>query len=182
MVLIDAFRELQARGWSLHLAGGVDETGPSHEYLLGLRRYAAGLPVYFHPDASGAQLARLFSEACLYWHAAGLGVDPIRRPDAVEQFGISIVEAMAAGSVPLAYGSGGPVEIIEHKRSGFVWRTADDLVQTTLLLIRNASLLAEVRERALKRSMRFHVGALEAQARAWYLEGDVVPIHFDCAI
>ena len=44
----------------------------------------------------------------LFWHAAGLGEDPTTNPDRFEHFGISVVEAMSAGAVPMVYEHGGP--------------------------------------------------------------------------
>jgi len=47
-----------------------------------------------------------------------------------EHFGITIVEAMSAGCVPIVHDSGGPKEIVGD--SGFLWRQIDDI--PTLLL------------------------------------------------
>jgi glycosyltransferase involved in cell wall biosynthesis len=42
-----------------------------------------------------------------------------------EHFGITVVEAMSAGCVPVAHDSGGPREIIGS--SGFLWRTKEEI-------------------------------------------------------
>ena len=44
----------------------------------------------------------------------------------VEHFGISVVEAMAAGAVPLAVGKGGVGEIITPGENGILWDTVAD--------------------------------------------------------
>ena len=87
--------------------------GPEHRpYLDEIRSAAEGLPVTLHPEASGAELRDLYGRASIFWHAAGLGEDPDRHPDRFEHFGITTVEAMSAGAVPVVIGRWA-VEIVE---------------------------------------------------------------------
>ena len=71
--MVTAFRDLVARGgaegWQYHLVGGC---APEHQpYLDQIRAVADGLPVFLHPDASGAELGDLYARASIFWHAAG---------------------------------------------------------------------------------------------------------------
>ena len=43
-----------------------------------------------------------------------------------EGFGISVVEAMARGCIPITFQKGGLVEIIENEKSGFLVKKVDD--------------------------------------------------------
>jgi glycosyltransferase involved in cell wall biosynthesis len=47
---------------------------------------------------------------------------------------MSIVEAMSAGAVPLAFDSGGPREIIRQGANGYLWKDLDDLKMRTCRL------------------------------------------------
>lgn len=152
-VLIDAFRRLveteAAQGWTLHLAGGaVDEPG-TRRHLAELRERAAGLPVTFHPNVPADELAALYGEASLFWHAAGHGE---AAPERQEHFGITTVEAMAWGCVPLVPRSGGQVEIVREGVDGHLWSSVEELVQRTAELAgdpqRRAALAAEATARA----------------------------------
>ena len=67
-----------------------------------------------HADASGAELRDLYGRASIFWHAAGLGEDPERHPDRYEHFGITTVEAMSAGAVPVVIDAAGQAEIVEQ--------------------------------------------------------------------
>ncbi len=73
--MVSAFRDLvatgAAEGWSLHLVGGCSEADQG--YLDQVQAAAAGLPVAFHVDAPGAELADLYGRASIFWHATGLG-------------------------------------------------------------------------------------------------------------
>jgi glycosyltransferase involved in cell wall biosynthesis len=133
--LVEAFRIACAQGltgWELHLAGGCshDERG----YVETVRRAAVGLPVRFHVNARGKDLAELFASASLFWHGAGLGEDPQRHPDRFEHFGISVVEAMSAGAVPLVYAHGGPAAVIEGADCGVSYSTVEELAAHTIAL------------------------------------------------
>jgi glycosyltransferase involved in cell wall biosynthesis len=155
--MVGAFRRLaqggRAEGWEYHLVGGCT---PEHQgYLDRVRAEGAGLPVVVHPDASGAELRRLYGEASIFWHAAGLGESAERHPDRSEHFGITTVEAMSAGAVPVVIDGGGQAEIVEQGVSGYRFRGVDDLVRRTQELIDDAdrretmSAAAEQRAQAL---------------------------------
>ena len=92
-------------------------------------------PITLLPNATPAELATLYAEASLYWHASGYGIDLGQQPEAVEHFGITVVEALAAGAVPIVYGAGGPAEIVTDGTTGRHWHTPTELVAITQALI-----------------------------------------------
>jgi glycosyltransferase involved in cell wall biosynthesis len=93
-----------------------------------------------HTDLPFEQLAQLYAESAIYWHAAGLGEDENREPIKLEHFGITTVEAMAAGCVPVVIGKGGQTEIVQHGHNGFLWHSLRELIEFTWLLIREPGL------------------------------------------
>jgi glycosyltransferase involved in cell wall biosynthesis len=156
--MIRTFRRLVGEGlagWELHLVGGSMGEARHRRYLLTCRRLAEGLPVRFHVDAPLAELQGLYESATVYWHASGYGVDEGRDPIKCEHFGITVVEAMAAGCVPVVIGKGGVPEIVEHGRSGFHWRTAAEWRRYTLAVAQDEALAARLRAAAIDRSARF---------------------------
>jgi len=117
-VLIRVFKKIiedkSLTGWRLILAGGT-EIG-SEDWLKSLEIEAKGYPINFVKSPSFNQLADLYARAAIFWSAAGYGIDELSAPDRVEHFGISVVEAMASGTVPLAFDAGGHKEVIESGR------------------------------------------------------------------
>ena len=157
-VLLQAFRALVdsgVRDWELHLVGNVSERERDRAYFAELQTMAADLPVTFHADADFATLQSLSAQAGLYWHATGFGVNEEREPLRVEHFGISVVEAMAAGAVPLAVGKGGVGEIITPGENGMLWDTTAELVAATRQLIEDPDRRARLGEAARQRSAAF---------------------------
>jgi glycosyltransferase involved in cell wall biosynthesis len=136
------FSDLKKRGllpsaWRLALAGKVHP--PDHDYMEAIRtRYSAdGVEIY--DNCPHGRLVELYEQAALYWHATGLGEDPVRAPQKFEHFGITLCEAMAAGCVPIAHRQGGAAEIIDPGRDGHLFDTADELAHHTrsLALLRS---------------------------------------------
>ncbi len=153
---MDAFGRLCARrdhGWTLHLVGGCKEGERS--YLESVRRAAVGLSVEFHVDAGGAELATLLARAGIFWHAAGLGENIDRHPERFEHFGIAVVEAMAAGAVPVVFGAAGPVETVRHGIDGFQFRSLDELVALTEEVMLDGELRARLSAAAVERGSWF---------------------------
>lgn len=133
-LLVEVFRDLcdsGLEGWELHLAGAVHDSGPHAGYFESVRERAAGYPIRLHPDAEWEVVQELLQGSALYWHAAGFGVDAERDPEAIEHFGITVVEAMAAGAVPLVFGAGGPAEIVEDGGTGRLWQEPAQLAELT---------------------------------------------------
>jgi glycosyltransferase involved in cell wall biosynthesis len=148
------------RGWELHLVGGCSAAG--RDYLAAVRAAAAGYPVELHVNATGDELRSLYGRASIYWHASGLGEDPERHPDRLEHFGISTVEAMSAGAVPVVIGLAGQRETVRHGVDGFHFRSLDGLCALTRALIDDPSLRATMSASASQRARRFAIDAFTA--------------------
>jgi GT2 family glycosyltransferase/glycosyltransferase involved in cell wall biosynthesis/SAM-dependent methyltransferase len=134
-LLIEAFRDLLRRhdcGVEFHIAGSSMARPEDIDYLDRLRAMATGLPVVLHVNCSAAELASLYRDAAIYWHGTGLGADLAQHPEHAEHFGISVVEAMSAECVALAFDAGGPREIITDGVDGFLYATTAELVAHTL--------------------------------------------------
>lgn len=149
-VLIEAFKKLNEKEWSLYLVGGVME---GHEgYLRELKKIAKGFNIIFHNNMAFGDLAKLYGESQIYWHAAGFGeTDPTK----MEHFGISTVEAMASGCVPVVINLGGQKEIVQNGKSGFLWNSPQEMIEITTKLMADKNLWGKVSKEALNRSKMF---------------------------
>ncbi len=133
-VMIEVFKELLAASpepLELHLAGALGGEAVARGHFADLQRTARGLPVHFHVNGGPDVLARLYLQADIYWHATGINDDVSSRPERFEHFGITIIEAMSAGAVPVVLRHGGPGDLVEDGRSGFLARGRADLRDLT---------------------------------------------------
>lgn len=177
--MIQAFRALcdaGLTGWEYHLAGGCDESMPEHRaYLEQIRAAVAGYPIVLHVNAPFAELQQLYSEARIFWHATGYGEDENRDPDSFEHFGITTVEAMAAGCVPVVIAKAGQIETVVPNESGLLWHTLAELQAQTQRLIGDPALAERLAAGALRRSQEFEISAFAQRVRERLLDSIVDP-------
>jgi glycosyltransferase involved in cell wall biosynthesis len=167
--LLDLYRGMTAlhqQGWQLHFAGTLQPGIAGERRLAELTRAAQGSPVKFHPSVSFDELRNLYRRASIYWHATGYGSSPELHPRRQEHFGMTIVEAMSAGAVPVARNTGGPRETVQHEVSGFLWNNLEELQQYTALLAADPVLLQRLSARAVASVARFHRIAFEERIEA----------------
>ena len=167
--LIEAFRNmkrLQREGWELHLAGTLSPGGANSRFFARLTEAAEGLPVHLHPNASFDELRGLYRRASIYWHATGFGMPPDRHPGKQEHFGITTVEAMSAGAVPVVINTGGQRESVVHGGCGFLWDDLVELESYTCRLADDPLLMASLRDRAVERSVKFRRTAFADRVEA----------------
>ena len=163
--MIEAFKQLHARcpGVTLHLAGSLSAEPRHMAYYEQLVEQAAGWPVQFHVNASQETIAALYADSSIYWHAAGVDVDELLEPHRCEHFGISVVEAMSAGCVPLVFKLGGPASTVQHQVSGYVYASQDELVGLTAQVLSHAPddiAMQQMRAAAVQASQEFSDAAL----------------------
>lgn len=158
-VMIDAFRKLHrycGKHVELHLVGALGQSYSDREYLLELQTRARGLPIFFHVNASPEAVNELYSDATLYWHCTGILDDIDTSPERFEHFGITIVEAMSAGLIPVVLGYAGPSEIISNGHNGFLISGAEELEAATYGVIMLPEVIkAEISSAAVARAARY---------------------------
>lgn len=105
-------------------------------------------------DPKRNELEKLYAESGIFWHAKGFGEE---NPFEFEHFGITTVEAMSAGCVPVVINKGGQKEIVAEG-SGFRWNTLEELAERTEWLIRNPEEADKIRTNSIERSKAFTSG------------------------
>jgi glycosyltransferase involved in cell wall biosynthesis len=74
----------------------------------------------------------------------------------MEHFGMTTLEAMVCGCIPIVINKAGQTEIVEHGISGFLWNTLDELIELTLFTINNSK-NKEIALNAMKRTEIFSI-------------------------
>lgn len=154
--MVETFKKMVDDGlkdWEFVLAVSIkDEEKAVFESL---RKSVLHYPIKFYINKTNDELWDLYSEAKIYWHASGYGEDLEKHPEYAEHFGISTVEAMGAGCVPVVIRAGGQTEIVKEGENGLLWNTSDEMQKKTLVLTKDPKLLAKLSENAKKRANDF---------------------------
>jgi glycosyltransferase involved in cell wall biosynthesis len=155
-VMVKSFKKFQKKrlkGWKMIIVTSVrpDLENSYKEFVDSIK----SSHIEVHKNASFAETEEMYSKAKIYWHAAGFGEDLVRHPERAEHFGISTVEAMSHGCVPVVINAGGQKEIVNEGDNGFLWDTEEELIEKTHRIAVDKDLFMEVAERAVESSLRF---------------------------
>jgi glycosyltransferase involved in cell wall biosynthesis len=165
-LMLGTFKSLTALhddGWELHFAGSIGPDKHSADFARTVEQSANGFPVIFHFNAAREEIRDLYRRAAIYWHATGYGFDPDKYPSKHEHFGISTVEAMSAGAVPVVYASGGQKEIVTHGVDGLLFSDLSGLANQTLELAADPNRRLRLGQQAVLSSKRFSKAAFAAK-------------------
>jgi glycosyltransferase involved in cell wall biosynthesis len=163
-VLVDAFKRLtksETNPWKLILAGGM-EVG-ADVYLKTLEKSAMHRNVDIVTSPSFSELTDLCGRSKIFWSAVGYETNINKEPQKAEHFGISVIEAMSAGAVPLVFDAGGHKEIISDGLNGFFWKTESNLIKSTKKLIDDEGLLKHLSKQAKEDSQIYEYERFEAE-------------------
>lgn len=152
-VMINVFKKMVDAGlenWKLRLVVGVGDQ--DKDKLNKLKKMSEGYPMELMINIPNKELWKHYSKAKIYWHATGYGEDLDKFPEKAEHFGISTVEAMGSGVVPVVFNAGGQKEIVEDEKSGYLWDTLEDFARKTTNLIKDEKLRKEMSDATIRRS------------------------------
>jgi len=151
--LIKSFKNLKLDNWKLILAGGMG-VGSTDKDISNLKKLAAGSNIEFVFNPTFSQIQNLCAKGKIFWSASGHSAD---KPIQTEHFGITVVEAMAAGAIPVITNLGGHKEIVEDKINGYLWDTPSQLEKITLQLTTDNLQLTTISKAAIARSKIFDI-------------------------
>ena len=156
-ILLETFKRLVDDGlcdWELHLVGNAGPANEDKSLVEDLRHSARGYPAQIRASISFDALRDAYRRSSIYWHATGFGSSA---PSKQEHFGMSIIEAMSAGAVPIALNSGGPRETINHGINGYLWNELSELRSLTRRIIDDRQTLRGMSGAAVISSKSFTV-------------------------
>lgn len=176
--MVRVFKKLVDGGiknWELHFIGSVAEGDMHRRYFEMTQEEAVGYPVFFHNNAPFFELKEILSQAKIYWHATGLDEDSEKNPIKLEHFGITTVEAMASGCVPVVINLGGQSEIVTRD-CGYLWNTREELLEYTKKLIKSNKLWKEKSRNALLRSNFFSLDNFKENLKQYLPDLSNLPV------
>lgn len=156
-ILVKIFKKMiskykrETKDWQLVLIGSVENA----DYAQRVHKLAQGLPVKILHDVSRNELIDWFTRSSIYWHATGYRINDEKDPEKLEHFGITTVEAMAAGNVPIVLGKGGQVEVVGKHLMDWTWLTQESCVKNTIQLIRHPDLRSNLQKLAQQQAQEF---------------------------
>ena len=144
--------------YEYHLVGSVSNDPDDIAYLNRIREIAATAGnVVIHENCPYMELIDLYSQAKIFWHATGYMVDENREPEKMEHFGITTVEAMSFGAVPVVINKGGQRETVVPGETGFLWDSEEECIEHTTRLIQDEVLRKRFAEASTQQAKKFSI-------------------------
>lgn len=175
--MVEAFGRLHMErrlpGWQLWVLGGCEQS--QEPYLREVRRAAAGLPVRVVANAPRAEVELALSTASICWSATGLHTDEESAPWTAEHFGMTTVEGMAGGCVPIVIDRAGQKEIVREGVDGFRWSTVEELMDRTVAVAADEGLRARLAASAVERAAAYDTEAFRKRWAAIVASHDLLP-------
>lgn len=168
--MIRTFQKMCNEGlkeWEFHLCGGAHKESEDIAYIQEVKSLIVGYPIFLHFDIPFPKLQQQYAEATIFWHAAGFGESERKNPDKFEHFGITTVEAMAAGCIPIVINKAGQKEIVNNEVNGFLWNSLRELKQITYKVINlNIGAQERIKKEAIKKASHYGQRLLERTLEA----------------
>jgi glycosyltransferase involved in cell wall biosynthesis len=154
--IVKVFKKLVDSGikdWELILV--VSFSKRDEEVLTNLKELAKGYPIKILENVVFEELNKVYTESKIYWHASGVGEDLSIHPERAEHFGITTVEAMLNGLIPIVINAGGQKEIVKDSIDGFLFNNEAELLEKTTKLIKNNVLITKMAKKARDKAEQF---------------------------
>ena len=147
------FQKKRLKGWKMVIVTSVgqDQEKNFQEFEDGVK--SSHIAIYKNPGFE--TITSLYAKAKVYWHAAGYGEDLQKFPERAEHFGISTVEAMSYGAIPIVIDAGGQKEIVKDGENGFLWKTEEELIAKTHKVAVDKKLFSQISKEAKSASANF---------------------------
>jgi UDP-glucose:tetrahydrobiopterin glucosyltransferase len=147
--LEEAVEAARQAGLPLHVCGKVQD----EVYWRSITQSAPAEAITYHGFLSHRELNTVVGRAAAM----------LVTPKWLEAFGLTVIEALACGTPVIAYDRGGPAEIVEHGKSGFVVPAGD--TRAMAAAVRRADLLR--RADARRRAEEFSVTRMADRVEEW---------------
>ena len=152
--LIDAYKSsvYLTQNYKMVIAGGL--TKSLEGYRTELEKLANGANIEFIVNAPFSKITELYNRASIFWHCKGYEIDEDKDPELMEHFGMSTVEAMSAGCLPIVINAAGQKETV-NEDCGYRWNTVEELVRYTEEIAQNPQKMKVMSGAAKERAKLF---------------------------
>lgn len=139
--------------------------GKKHDesYLEKLKKISEGFNIKFKTDLSNKDFNETYSKSKFFIQAKGLDIDSEKYPGLLEHFGMTLVEAMSYGCIPLAPNIGGYSETIENGYSGFHFKDKENAIEILSQLIKDEKRTKKISSNARKEAKKYSLERMKKE-------------------
>ena len=154
--LFRVIKESLPDGTQLFLMGHLHPGFEDHVREMKFFASKYNIPAHFQFGSSRDEIFDVLSRALVFWHLTGIQIDEDDDAASIEHFGISVVEAMNMGCIPIVTNRGGPTEIVRNGVDGFWASNISDVGRLTRAVYDLGTAdLQQMQKNARARSLEF---------------------------
>lgn len=131
------------------------------DYYETLKMFEQDSRIRILADLPYAQLIDTYRTSEIFIHAKGFNEDENVNPILMEHFGMTTVEAMANGCIPVVINKAGQKEIVRNDIDGFLWNDFTEMRICLEKIVTDENKKEKLRENALKRFKDFSFSEFE---------------------
>lgn len=151
--IVDFFESIknlpQLSDYKLVIAGNKDPTEIDFYEYLKDKQYNSKIRIY--SDLDYKSLVDIYKRSRFFIHAKGY-LESEENPMQMEHFGMTTVEAMANGCIPLVINKAGQKEIVDQGVSGYLWNDLFELRDFLLNIIDDDVKMKKLQKGAIEKS------------------------------
>lgn len=121
--------------------------------------------IEIYSDVSFSSLIEWYKKSFIFLHAKGY-LESDDNPIMMEHFGMTTVEAMANGCIPIVINKAGQKEIVENGTCGFLWNSEKELKDDLCHVLSDISLSSSLQINAVERSKYFLMESFKNNVKA----------------
>lgn len=162
--MIEAYKALPQSSRDLYklvIIGNKDTK--EEEYYNSVIHEINGFSIEIYHDLSFEELLSWYKKAMIFWHAKGYQVSD-DNPKNMEHFGMTTVEAMINGCVPVVINKAGQREIMKFGLEFLAWDDLNQFVSITNSLINDENRIRELQPVVIEVAQRFSYRVFENKA------------------
>ena len=142
--------------YKLIIAGNKDSKNEEfYEYLKFKEKQGR---IVICSNLSYQELVRIYRRSLIFIHAKGF-LESDENPMQMEHFGMTTVEAMANGCIPLVINKAGQKEIVEQGISGYLWNDLRELRTFLLDTISDSEKIYNLQIHAIEKSKKYLINS-----------------------
>lgn len=141
------------KDYLLIIVGNTDSNFTS--YFQELKKYEKTGRVIIKSDISYKELNDIYKQSEIFIHAKGFHEDENLTPMKMEHFGMTTVEAMANGCIPIVINKAGQREIVDNNSNGFLWNELNQIDECLEKINNNIKLKNSLQFATIEKSKKF---------------------------
>lgn len=159
------------KDYEYHLVGAVSNYELDIAYLNEIKELASQVDnIFIHENYPFNELMKLYRQAKIFWHGTGFGEDENLNPEKMEHFGITTVEAMSFGAIPIVINKGGQQETVKEGVNGYRWSNEEECISKTVKVIANEKERIKMAQVCVEEAKKYSIDAFFERNRRLFNE------------